>query len=144
MDYDLEEIVQESGPPRSLFTAVRLIMAIPADQRHPALVLHRDEGKTPPDFELSDVESIAETPDFKAALKAALKADHRPPNSPSKHAEMRVFSHERYGKRRSISRFQRPLRSFWHADHDELRAVFIMQLPLRLGDSVLSVVALFL
>jgi hypothetical protein len=29
----------------------------------------RDAGKTPSIFELSDVESIAETPDFKAALK---------------------------------------------------------------------------
>jgi hypothetical protein len=40
-----------------------------ADQPHPALALHRDAGKTPTKFELSDVESIAETPDFKAALK---------------------------------------------------------------------------
>jgi hypothetical protein len=67
MDYDLDEIVQLGGKPRSLFTAVRLIMA--ADQPHPALALHRDAGKTPTKFELSDVESIAETPDFKAALK---------------------------------------------------------------------------
>jgi hypothetical protein len=35
-------------------------------------------------------------------------------------------------------------RSFWRADHDELRVVFIMQLPLGLGDLVLSVFALFL
>jgi hypothetical protein len=68
MDYDLEEIVQLDGKPRSLFTAVRLITARPPDQRYPAVVLLR-EGKTPSIFELSDVESIAETPDFKAALK---------------------------------------------------------------------------
>jgi hypothetical protein len=69
MDYDLEEIVQLGGKPRSLFTAVRLIAALHADQRDPALVLLRDAGKTPSIFELSDVENIAETPDFKAALK---------------------------------------------------------------------------
>jgi hypothetical protein len=69
MEYDLEEIVQLDGKPRSLFTAVRLITTLHADQRDPALVLWRDEGKTPSMFGLSDVESIAETPDFKAALK---------------------------------------------------------------------------
>jgi hypothetical protein len=69
MDYDLEEIVQLDGKPRSLFTAVRLITALHADQRHPAPVLLRDAGKTPSYFELSDVESIAQTPDFKTALK---------------------------------------------------------------------------
>jgi hypothetical protein len=68
MDFDLSEIVQLDGKPVSLFAAVRKIMQLPAVKRFPGLAIFREAGKQPALFELSQVEEIALTPEFKAAL----------------------------------------------------------------------------
>lgn len=67
MDFDLREIVQLDGKPVSLFTAVREIMHLPAVKRFPGLAIFREAGKQPGFFELSQVEEIALTPEYKAA-----------------------------------------------------------------------------
>ena len=68
MDFDLNETVQLNGRPVSLLDAVREIMQLPAVKRFPGLALFRDPGKQPAIFELSHVDEIAQTPEFKAAI----------------------------------------------------------------------------
>jgi hypothetical protein len=65
MGHDLEEIVQLNGRPMSLFRAVHWIMALPPVKRFKGLALFREAGKDPAIFELSDVEVIAQTPEYK-------------------------------------------------------------------------------
>ena len=69
MGHDLEEIVQLNGRPMSLFRAVHWIMALPPGKRFPGLTLFRDAGKDPAIFELSDVEAMAQTPEYKEGSK---------------------------------------------------------------------------
>lgn len=69
MTYDLEEMVKFDNKDMTLFSAARLIAGVPAVRRHPGLMIFREQGKQPGEFELADVERIMQTAEFKTALQ---------------------------------------------------------------------------
>jgi hypothetical protein len=67
--YDLDEVVKFDNKDMTLFSAARIIAGRPAVRRHPGLLIFREQGKQPGEFELADVERIMQTAEFKAALR---------------------------------------------------------------------------